>query len=84
MTIPIQTLIDAMDSKPDGWYSRVVSAGRMTETHLHIDALTWARLSASQGQWGDVVSTMTKAVGIKPCKGCKRRGKAMNRGGTLV
>ena len=84
MTIPLQTLIDAMPSKPDGWYASVTSAGKVHQDILHIDALTWARLSAYQGQWGDVVSTVTKAVGINPCGGCKRRGKAMNRGGTLV
>ncbi len=28
---------------------------------------------------GDVVSKVTKAVGIKECGGCKRRRKALNR-----
>lgn len=28
---------------------------------------------------GDVVAAATKAVGIKPCGGCERRRKALNR-----
>lgn len=28
---------------------------------------------------GDVVAGMTKAVGIQPCGGCKRRQAALNR-----
>lgn len=28
---------------------------------------------------GDVVASVTKAVGIKPCAGCKKRQQALNR-----
>ena len=28
---------------------------------------------------GDLIAKVTKAVGIKPCAGCKRRQKSLNR-----
>lgn len=36
----------------------------------------------NSGQWkglGDVIASAAKAVGIKPCGGCKRRQAALNR-----
>jgi hypothetical protein len=89
VTIPLQKLIDAMNTKPDGWYADVISHGTVRGDWLHISRGKWMLVSAKSGQFGDVVGVVAKpiakAIGKDPaCSGCARRGKRLNRGGALV
>ena len=89
MTIPLQVLIDAMATKPDGWYAQAIASGTVANGHLHISRAAWARVGAATGQWGDVVAIAAKpiasALHLRPdCGGCEKRGKRLNRGGKLV
>lgn len=37
-----------------------------------------------QGRWGDAVAVATKAVGVRPCAGCRKRQAALNAVGAAV
>lgn len=44
--------------------------------------ITAAERGARRSQWkglGDVVASMTKAVGIRPCGGCQKRQASLNK-----
>ena len=90
MNMPLQSIIEAMPSKPDGWYSDLIKAGGIVVgDQFHISTAAWLRLSVEHHQFGDVVSVVAKpiarAIGKDPsCGGCAKRGKRLNGGGDLV
>lgn len=99
MTFPLAQLREAATTKPAGWLDRVTAAGRVIGGHLHITRVAWARVSAAEGQWGDVVGMATQPIAgaidagaaklglktdVKNCRGCAKRGAKLNGGGKLV
>lgn len=40
---------------------------------------TGSRLAMRAWSWGDGVAVVTSAAGVKPCIGCKRRQRKLNR-----
>ena len=99
MTIPLAKLTEAAPTKPEGWLQRVLKAGETRGSHLHIDRLTWLRLSAEFGQWGDAVAVAAKPIAraidqasgkvglqtnVEGCVGCAKRHIKLNGGSEAV
>ena len=91
MTIPLQVLIDAMATKPDGWYAQAIASGTVANGHLHVSRAAWLRvaLTSKVPQLGDafgvVAKPIAKALHLRPdCGRCDKRGVRWNRGGKLV
>lgn len=53
--------------------------GRTTDSHITFNQcpMDYYNNPASRGL-GDTVAKVTKAIGIKPCGGCKKRQKKLN------
>ena len=56
-----------------------------TPTHIRLKAGHWKKISGdkrpiqkSRGL-GDTIAKVTKAVGVKPCGGCKKRQEKLNK-----
>lgn len=87
-SILISTIRKAAESKPDAWLADVLLSGVTRGNRLEISTFKWNLLCLRHRQYGDAFKTIANPVanmlGLKPCAGCKKRGKAMNGGGKLV
>ena len=72
MTIPIQTLIDVIDSKPEGWYARITQAGRVHQGILHISHEDWQRFQNRPVTFAGIRhrTDQEKAAILKICEPC--------------
>jgi hypothetical protein len=87
--ILIADLHAAAPTKPLGYLDAVIEAGQIEGDDLLITRRSYLALCARYRQAGDAVAVaaqpVAKALGISPgCGGCSRRGKALNRGATLI
>lgn len=67
------------------WHPDLVEKARLLsisedETHIRMRAEHWLAIAPSKSRGlGDTIAKATKAVGIKPCGGCKKRQAKLNK-----
>lgn len=76
-----QAILAELQVGPDGQDKVVAPAGRRNGDAKIV--VTSRMPKQSQGFFGeglgDTIASLTKAVGIKPCGGCEKRRRALNR-----
>tara|TARA_R100000808_G_C2142357_1_gene150139 strand:- start:1043 stop:1306 length:264 start_codon:yes stop_codon:yes gene_type:complete len=72
----------ALDRKAQGIASEIKAKGESRGSMVFIDRKIYRETRRKHGLpvgLGDTIAKATKAVGIKPCKGCRKRQAKLNR-----
>ena len=83
MTTTIPAINAVANQRQPGFVAEVLRVAKRDGDNLKLTASDWTRIRSEYATGlrglGDVVAAATKAIGIQPCGGCKKRQDWLNR-----